>query len=340
VNASDESTNTDSAILATRQTSLLRGFAWGLFLGVCGFALPFVLFGVERVLRDLFSDEPHFSRGLAADSAASAVVFFFIFAAAAVAHFSPSRSTGFLRSLLAMTAFAFPALIASIVVCNLFHFDPGNSKHEPNFFKWFFLEYKYLTNFPAIFLPGAIAFTYWRITSAARTAAKATLSVVRKRRSLHTVEVLLLCISLLLFLMTFLRPVFSQRRIQPLAEGVLLLRDRPVAGAIIVFYPVQKNGQFGEPARSASQDYTEPDGQFIVHTIPKWRESNRTVGQFAVTVAFSADVEHPNISAAEMEALKRFADPETTPIHLTISAKKRDGLCIELSEWLSAEEHR
>jgi hypothetical protein len=84
----------------------------------------------------------------------------------------------------------------------------------------------------------------------------------------------------------------------------------------------------------------EPDGQFIVHTIPKWRESNRTVGQFAVTVAFSADVEHPNISAAEMEALKRFADPETTPIHLTISAKKRDGLCIELSEWLSAEEHR
>jgi hypothetical protein len=70
------------------------------------------------------------------------------------------------------------------------------------------------------------------------------------------------------------------------------------------------------------------------------RAKNRTAVQFAVTVAFSAEFEPPEISAAEMESLKRFAAPETTPIHLAISAKKRDGLRIELSEWLSAKEHR
>jgi hypothetical protein len=341
----DKPSEADSTIAAIRGTSLSRGLAWAIPLGVCGFMLPFVVFGVERVLRFYFSDESHFDRGLVADGAASAIICLFIFASSAMAHFTPCRGIGYIRSLIVMTVFAFVALIGAVVVWIFFSpFDHGNPKTAENFFVWFSLEYQYLLVFPVIFLPGAIGFTYCQISTSAKSAENATSTqssiAVRQSVCQYNILELLLCMALILFVMTFLRPVFSQRRAQPLAEGVLLWHDQPIAGANVKFYPVLKGGHLGEPARQGMQEYTGPDGQYLIHTFPEWRKTNPTVGEFAVAVALSTDVERQGISAEEMDAMEKFASPQSTPIRVTIVAKKRSGIHIELSEWFSPKNRR
>jgi hypothetical protein len=336
----DEPSKNDSTIATNRETSILRGLAWAILLGVCGFVLPFVVFGVERVIRFAFADEQHFDRGLVADGAASAIVCLFIFASSAIANFSPRRGIGFTRSLIVMTVYAFLSLIASGIAWIFFlHFDLGNPKTAENLFIWFASEYAYLLIFPAIFLPGAIGFTYWQISKAGKSAGNATSTqsstVARQDCCQCTLGELLLSVALIFASMMFLRPIFSQSRAQLLAEGVLFWHDQPVAGATIEFYPVLKGGRLGEPARQATQEYTGPDGQFLIHTFPVWRKTNRTVGEFAVVVTLSADVERQEIIAEEMDAMKKFASPKSTPIQITIVARKRSGIHIELSEWCS-----
>jgi hypothetical protein len=307
--------------------------------------LPFVVFGVERVLRLVFADEPHVDRGLAADGAASAVVCSFVFAASAVANFSPSRRVGYVRAIFAMSLCAFVALFMAVVVWIFaFPVDHGNPKAATSFLVWFCLEYQYLLIFPLTFLPGAVAFTCWRISTTTESAANAAslgspIIARQTSRPLNAVE-LLLCVSLLLALMTFLRPVFSQSRAQLLAEGVVLWHGQPVGGATVAFYPVLNAGRLGTPAHQEDRPATQSDGRFRILTWPEWRKTNPSKGEFAVTVTPATDDGRSPISAQVSEAIRPFALSESTPIRVTILARNRSGLRIELSEWCSRRDSR
>jgi hypothetical protein len=343
-------TEADPTLAVRRDISLLRGFAWAIPLGVCGFLLPFVVFGVERVLRFILDSKPP-TGDVVTDGAPSSVVCSFVFASSGVACFSVRQGIGYIRSLIAMSLNAILAWIAAgaIWVFVAVLFGPllhGNVKEARTFFAWFFLEYQYLLFFPMTFLPGAIALVSWQISSITNPIAKADLppssAVVRRvSRGLNVFVKLWLCVGLLLALMIALRPVFSQSRIRLLAEGVVLWHGRPLGGVALAFYPVLDAGRLGQPARQENQLQTESDGHFLILTWPEWRKANPSKGEFAVTVSPAPDdAGQPRISAEAREAIRSFASPQDTTIRVTIVARNRSGLRIELSEWCSRRDGR
>ncbi|MEN6365695.1 MAG: hypothetical protein ABFC88_02645 [Thermoguttaceae bacterium] len=330
----------ESAIDAERQASLARGFVWALPFGVCGFLVPFAVLGIERILRMLLTDvEPSELNVelymLATNGAASAVVCSLIFASAAVASFSPPRGIGYVRSLIAMAGYAIVAMIAAVAIwIFLCPFDRGNPKTAKDFFVWFYLTYQYLLVFPATFIPGVAAFTWWQIARDADiTTPSQSATLEQRNRPKCTLVELLVCVTLVLAWIVFLRPVFSQSRAQLLAEGDILWHGQPVNGATVEFYPVLKSGHLGQPVH---QD-TPPDGHFCVYTFPEWRKTNSTTGEFAVTVSLPPDKPNP-IPGQKLDAIKVFASPQTTPIRVTIAKRKRNETRIELSEWCSLRE--
>lgn len=343
-----ESLKSVSTVAPGRRTSLVRGLAWAVPLGICGFFVPYAVLGLETLLRIVLADMTPLERvtdlrRFAGDGAASALVCSLIFASAAVVNFSPRRGIGYVRSLIAMELYAFVAFIAAFLLTisffSMFPFlDFGNPKEAKNLCAWVFLEHPELAVFPATFLPGVIALTYFLI-GASRTAStdgpRSSRSERLTRRKTTLVE-LLLCVTLIAGCITSLRPVYSQSRAQLLAEGVLLWRAQPVGGARVEFYPVLKGGGLGEPAYPEPR--TEPDGRFLVLTFPKWRETNPTVGEFAVTISPAADLAPGHILAEEIDATRPLASPQETPIRVTIAEGRRTDVRIELSDWCSPED--
>lgn len=313
-------TEADSPLATRWGIDLSRGFVWAVPLGACGFLLPFVVFGAERVLRFICDSEPP-TGDLLTDGAPSSIVCSFVFASSAVACFSVRQGIGYIRSLIAM---ALNALLAGIAAGAIgVFFGPllhGNVKEARSFFAWFCLEYQYLLFFPMTFLPGAIALVFWQIYSAANPIAKAaprpsSAVVQRTSRCFSVLMELWLCLGLLLVLMITLRPVFSQSRVRLLAEGVVLWHGQPVGGTAVAFYPVLNTGELGTPAREENQLPKRSDGRFRIHTWPEWRKANPSKGEFAVTVSPApGDLGQPPISAEVREAIRSFALPEDTPI--------------------------
>lgn len=342
-----ESPKSVSTAAPDRRTSLVRGLGWAIPLGICGFFVPYAVLGLETLLRIVFADSTPLDgatelRRLVGDCAPSAIVCSLIFASSAVASFSPSRSIGYVRSLIVMTAYAFVALIAAFAVNRIFFFDRRNPKEASDLWLWLYLEYQYLRVLPVTFLPGAIAFTYWQILIGASSTTRAdqphSSRIARLMCSKFTLVELLVCVALIGVCFAFLRPVYSRSRVQLLAEGVLLWHGEPVGGTTVEFYPVLKGGRLGEPARQESQLRTLPDGQFLVLTFPKWRKTNPTVGEFAVTISPAADLAPGHIAAEEMHAIKPFASPQETPIRVAIVEGRRTDIRIELSEWCSPKD--
>jgi hypothetical protein len=324
-----------------RRPSLMRGFGWAVPLGICGLFVPYAMLGLETVIQTIGSgktlpQDAAVLKGLAGDRAPAAMVCSLIFAASAVASFSPSRSIGYVRSFIIMTAYAFVAIVAAIVINMIFFFDDRNPKEAGNPWLWLYLEYQYLRVFPVTFLPGVIAFTYWQIQSGTSPATRVdqpqSSRFARLTCSQCTLVELLLCVALMGICLEFLRPVRSQRRHQLLAEGVLLWHGQPVDGAALEFYPELEGKRFGEPVRSYAR--TSREGHFYIYTHPKWRKVYPTVGEFAVTIYPAPELVPGHIFAEEPTA-RAFASLQETPIRVAIMEEERTGIRIDMSEWCS-----
>jgi len=108
-----------------RCMSLIRGIAWAIPLGACGFCAPFLALGVVLLMRMMFTDMLPFDRAaefreLPINGISSAVVCSLMFAFSALANFSPCRGIGFIRSLLVMGVVVIVALfVTSVAILTL-----------------------------------------------------------------------------------------------------------------------------------------------------------------------------------------------------------------------------
>jgi hypothetical protein len=144
-----------------RRTSLARGFAWAVPLGVGGFCVPFLVLGLALLGRILFADMPPADRAadlrqLPANGIESAVACGLMLAFAALANFSPARGIGFLRSLVVMGVVVLVAFVATGIAIMTFGIGPRSYTSDP------YLGER-LTLFAALIAAGGIRFTHGQL---------------------------------------------------------------------------------------------------------------------------------------------------------------------------------
>jgi len=100
----------------------------------------------------------------------------------------------------------------------------------------------------------------------------------------------------------------SYFRVGVLAEGVLLMRGKPVRGAVVGFYPIGKDGVVGTPAITESKP-TGIDGRFKIITGQVWRARNTRPYRLVITV---------DARTLYSDDLTAYVEPNTSPLKLTI----------------------
>ena len=147
-----------------RRTSLTRGVAWAIPLGLCGFCVPFAVLGVPVLIRVIFTDMQPFDRDaefseLFHNAIGSAYLLSLMFAASAVANFSPRQGIGFVRSLLVTLCLLFIILIVSTAAAAIlapYLIGTYSGLRSPLLAAFSVIEI-------ATFLVGVVVFTHWQI---------------------------------------------------------------------------------------------------------------------------------------------------------------------------------
>jgi hypothetical protein len=158
-----ESPTSSPSLSADRQVNLLRGLAWAIPFGFCGFWIPYAAIGAALLLRISFTETLPFDRAaeikeLPSRGFAAAVVCSLLFAWSAFANYSARRGVGFVRSLLVMASLFLVAVFFAGVAIPIFGLDRGQTYTSNGPYEWVGILI-----FAVIFLTGAVGFTLWQL---------------------------------------------------------------------------------------------------------------------------------------------------------------------------------